>query len=198
MSSWETAMFSFAQKLPKLCILFSFVLIPIALIKLTIKILYSPGFFFLLSVPYWSCSHDTRWLLLGCSLLKMGLHKRTTMNVFFQAERNSTEKRGKKVFCCIQYCFELILLLRDRKDVEYFDLFSRTVVFDGLSLLKSHQMLKKGGLAAVPHHLEEVLCCSVEVLLIFSDSFVVLAIRSMWPPQLMADLQQDSLNGTQK
>lgn len=98
---------------------------------------------------------------------------------FFQAERNSTEKRGKKVFCCIQYCFELILLLRDRKDVEYFDLFSRTVVFDGLSLLKSHQMLKKGGLAAAPHHLEEVLCCSIEVLLIFSDSFVVLAIRSM-------------------
>lgn len=80
-SSWETAMFAFTQKLPKLCILFSFVLVLIALIKLTIKILCSPGFFFLLSVSSWSCSHDTRWLWLGCSLLRTRLHKRTRMKV---------------------------------------------------------------------------------------------------------------------
>lgn len=57
-------------------------------------------------------------------------------------------------------------------------------------------MLEKVGFAANPHHLEGFLGCSVEFLLIFSEAFALLAIRCIWPPQLMADLQQDSSNGT--
>lgn len=45
-------------------------LVLIALIKLTIKILCSPGFFFRLSVSSWSYSHDTCWLQLGRSFFE--------------------------------------------------------------------------------------------------------------------------------
>lgn len=139
------------------------------LIKLPSKIRCSPGFFFLLSASFWSCSHDTSWLQVGCSFIGNETSFAYILGVlgwqFVQSEENSLVNRGfknpKTGFSAASNAALNRLCFQEMGKIQNIFIYLAKQMFPlRLSFLKWDQMLEKVGFAADPHHLKGLLCFS--------------------------------------